>query len=91
MDLTLFQQQRTQQQTQQQHHFVISDDDNINDNTDTLTRKRIDSAVAMKSNNQLLYISLKHPLDHIYAPGEELAGKLSITIPANLHVHIPIA
>lgn len=72
MDITLFQQQRPHQQTQQhphQQHFVIDDKD------DKATKKRIDSAIAMKSNNQLLYISLKHPLDHIYLPGEEITGK----------------
>jgi hypothetical protein len=77
MDLTLFQQQRPHQQTQQkqkqkqkqqqQQHFVIDDD--------KTTKKRIDSAIAMKSNNQLLYISLEYPLDHIYLPGEQITGK----------------
>ncbi|CAO0801468.1 unnamed protein product [Mucor circinelloides] len=76
MDITLFQQQRPHQQTQQhihQQHFVIDDKD------DKATKKRIDSAIAMKSNNQLLYISLKHPLDHIYLPGEEITGSVNIS------------
>ncbi|GAN05083.1 hypothetical protein MAM1_0081c04552 [Mucor ambiguus] len=76
MDITLFQQQRPHQQTQQhplQQHVVIDDKD------DKTTKKRIDSAIAMKSNNQLLHISLECPPNHIYLPGEEITGTVNIS------------
>ncbi|KAK4512254.1 uncharacterized protein ATC70_002950 [Mucor velutinosus] len=77
MDITLFQQQQRPHQQIQQHphqqHAVI---DNKDDKT---TKKRIDSAIAMKSNNQLLHISLERPLDDIYLPGEEITGAVNIS------------
>ncbi|KAF1800920.1 hypothetical protein FB192DRAFT_1383002 [Mucor lusitanicus] len=76
MDITLFQQQQPHQQTQQhphQQHVVIDSKD------DKTIKKRIDSAIAMKSNNQLLHISLEHPPDHIYLPGEEITGTVNIS------------
>ncbi|KAL9558115.1 hypothetical protein MBANPS3_001064 [Mucor bainieri] len=66
MDITLFQQQRPHQQTQQ--HVVMDDKDG------GATKKRVDSAIAMKSNNQLLHISLEHPPDYIYLPGDDITA-----------------